>query len=81
MDCHDDGAIEGSRRLLEGHRLLDLGDSQTGVQALGAGSGAVEDGVASVQAHRVVEGGLSGLGLLVAGVDNPAVGLEQDGGS
>ena len=66
---------------LKSHRLLDLGNRQAGVEALGARPGAVENGVAAVQAHRVVEGVLALGRLLVAGVDQPAVRLEQDGGA
>ena len=66
---------------LESHLLLDLGDRQTGVEALGACAGAVEDGVAAVQAHRVVEGVLALGRPLVARVDQPPVRLEQDGGA
>lgn len=36
---------------LERHLLLDLGNGQTWVQTLGASSGTVKDGVASVQTH------------------------------
>ena len=64
---------------LKSHLLLDLGDRQTGVEALGAGAGAVEDGVAAVQAHRVVEGVLALGRLLVTRVDQPPVRLQQDG--
>lgn len=39
------------------HLLLDLGDGQAGVQTLGARTGAVEDGVATVQAHVVLQVG------------------------
>lgn len=67
--------------LLQSHLLLDLGNGVAGVKTLGARSRAVENRVASIQAHRVVEGVLS-LGLpLVTGVDDPSVGLEENGGS
>ena len=63
------------------HLLLDLRDRLARVQALGADAGAVEDGVASVQTHAVVQHGFA-LGLvLVAGVGEPAVGCQQDGGA
>lgn len=39
--------------------LLDLSNGLAGVQALGASTRAVEDGVAAVQAHRVLELGLA----------------------
>lgn len=61
--------------------LLDLGDGEARVQALGAGAGAVEDGVAAVEGHVVVEGGAALGGALVARVGEPAVGLEEDGGA
>lgn len=66
---------------LKSHLLLDLGDRQTGVETLGACAGAVENGVAAVQAHRVVEGVLALGRLLVTRVDEPPVRLEQDGGA
>jgi len=66
---------------LKSHALLDLGNRQAGVEALGACPGAVENGVAAVQAHRVVEGVLALGSPLVAGIDQPPVRLEQDGGA
>jgi hypothetical protein len=71
----------GNMICLESHLLLDLSNSQTGVEALGAGSGAVQDSVASVQAHRVVESSLARLGSLITGVNNPSVRLQENGGS
>ena len=69
------------RCLGESHALLDLGNRQRGVQALGACPRAVENGVASVQAHAVVEGVLA-LGLpLVTRIGDPAVRLEENGRS
>lgn len=65
----------------ESHLLLDLGNRETGVKTLGACPGAVEDGVATVQAHGVVES-LLALGVsLVTGIGEPSVRLEKDGGS
>lgn len=61
------------------HLLLDLGNGQTRVEPLGARPRAVENRVAAVQAHRVVEGVLALLVALVARVDEPAVRLQQDG--
>lgn len=64
--------------LLERHLLLDLGNGEAGVQALGARPRAVEDRVAAVEAHGVLKG-LHALGLfLVARVGQPAVRLQQD---
>merc|ERR1719231_1548081 len=48
---------------------------------LGAGLGAVHDGVAAVKLEGVVEG-LEALGAeVVAGVLDPAEGLHEDGGA
>ena len=66
---------------LKRHLPLDLGDGQARVEALGACPGAVEDGVATIQAHRVVEGVLALRRALVARVDEPTVRLQQDGGA
>lgn len=70
-----------STNLVSSQHLLDLGNSTSRVQTLGAGSRAVENGVATVDAHAVVQGVLTLGGLLVSGVGQPAVGLEQDGGT
>ena len=66
---------------LDSQHLLDLGNCATWVQALGASPCAVENGVAAVDAHAVVESGLALGGLLVTGIGQPTEGLEQDGGS
>lgn len=66
---------------MSSHHLLDLRNGPCGVQALGAGPRAVENGVATVHAHAVVESGLTLGGLLVTGIGQPTVGLEEDGGS
>lgn len=64
---------------LEGHLLLDLGNGAARVQALGTCPGAVENGVAPVQTHGVLEV-LLALGLfLVTRVGQPAVRLQQNG--
>ena len=68
-------------RLSESHALLDLSNRQRRVQALGACPRAVENGVASVQAHAVVEGVLALGLLLITRVGDPAVRLEENGGS
>jgi hypothetical protein len=65
----------------DSHGLLDLRNRLSGVQALGASLGAVENGVATVQAHRVLQIDLALGGALVTGIDQPAVRLEQDGGA
>src|SRR5690606_25454524 len=48
------------------------------VQALRAGARAVHDGVAAVQLEGIFEVVQAGAGVLVARVDDPAVGLQQD---
>ena len=65
----------------ESHGLLELGNGQSRVETLGTCPGAVEDGVAAVERHGVVEGVLAGGGSLVTRVGDPAVGLEEDGGA
>src|SRR5690606_29926704 len=44
-----------------------------------AGPRAVHDGVAAIQAERVFQFVQTRASVLVAAVDNPAVGLQQDG--
>jgi hypothetical protein len=67
--------------LLQGHLLLDLSNSKTGVKSLGAGLGAVHDGVAAVQGEGVLKS-MATLGSeLVSAINHPAVSLHQDGGS
>lgn len=63
------------------HLLLDLGNGLAGVETLGAGPRAVENGVAAVQAHGVLELALARRRALVSGVDQPPVRLQQDGGA
>lgn len=65
----------------ESHGLLELGDGEGRVETLGTCPGAVQDGVATVQRHGVVESVLASGGSLVTRVGDPAVGLEEDGGS
>jgi hypothetical protein len=67
--------------LCKGHHLLDLGNGFARVQALGTGPGAVEDGMATVHAHAVVQSGLALGSTFVAGVNEPSVGLQEDGGT
>lgn len=54
-----------SDRLLSGKLKLDFGNSLGRVETLGARAGAVEDGVATVQAHLILELLLS---LLLVGI-------------
>lgn len=63
---------------MSGHQLLDLRDSTGGVQALGASPRAVKNGVATVDAHAVIQGVLALGGLLVTGIGQPTVRLEED---
>ena len=68
-----------SHRALD-HQLLDLGNRLGRVEPLGAGLGAVQDGVAAVEAERVLQI-VQPLALgLVAAVAQPAVGLQQGRG-
>ncbi len=65
----------------QSHRLLDLRNRLARIQTLGARPRAVEDGVAPVQTHAVVQH-LLALGLvLVAGIGEPAVRLQEHGGA
>ncbi len=64
-----------------GHLLLNLGNGLARVQALGTGTRAVENSVAAVQAHVVLEVGLAFALALVARVGQPAVALQQDRGA
>lgn len=66
---------------LRGQHLLGLGNRATGVQTLGASPCAVENGVASVNGHAVVEICLALGGALVTGIGQPPVRLEQDSGT
>src|SRR6266536_4341975 len=70
----------GSHLALD-HHPLDLGDGLGRIEALRAGLGAVHDGVAAVEAERVLEIVEALPGRLVAAVLEPAVGLKQRGGS
>src|SRR4029078_8624741 len=78
------GVLYKRARLLNRPRdqhLLDLGDRLRRVEALRAGLGAVHDGVAAIEPERVLEV-VESLALgLVAAVGEPAVGLQQDGGT
>jgi hypothetical protein len=69
------------RTLVSCHQLLDLRNGARRVETLGARPCAVENGVATVDAHAVIQGVLALGGLLVTGIGEPTVGLEEDGGS
>src|SRR6185437_5729777 len=60
------------------HQLLDLGDRLRGVESLGACPRAVHDGMAAIEAERVLEQIEPLAGILVAAVGDPAIGLQQD---
>src|SRR6202042_273467 len=63
------------------HHLLDVDDRLGRIQALGTGLRAVHDGVAAIEAERVLEA-IKPLALrFVAGIDEPAIGLQQDRGT
>src|SRR6185312_10328899 len=59
------------------HLLLDVADRLGGVQPLGAGIGAVHDGVAAIELERVFELVEPLAGLFVAAVLEPSRRLEQ----
>src|SRR5712672_3175090 len=63
------------------HHLLDLGDGLRRIEALGAGLGAIHDGVAAIEPERILELVEPLARGLVAAVGEPAVGLQQDGGA
>src|SRR5690606_26194398 len=60
------------------HQLLDLADGLGGIEPLRAGAGAVHDGVAAVELEGILQLVQARAGVLVAAVDDPAVGLQQD---
>lgn len=71
--------IPNSFHLRKSHALLNLRNGQSGVESLGARPRAVENSVATIQTHRIVERLLALLGLLVSGISEPAVRLEENG--
>lgn len=74
-------ASDSFTHLSESHALLDLSNRKRRVETLGACPRAVENGVASVQAHAVIQSVLALGLLLVTRVGNPAVRLEENSGS
>mmetsp|Transcript_64043 Transcript_64043/g.208959 ORF Transcript_64043/g.208959 Transcript_64043/m.208959 type:complete len:249 (+) Transcript_64043:71-817(+) len=64
-----------------GNFRFEVDDGLGRVQALGAASGAIHNAVAAVQLHGVVNPGQALLCELVAGVGDPAIGLQEDGGA
>jgi hypothetical protein len=63
------------RERLKGKLLLDLRDGETGIQAFRTRPRAIEDSMTAIDAHGVVERGLTLLLLLIAAIGDPAVGL------
>src|SRR4029077_20180050 len=74
----DQGCAARSHLPLDQH-LLDLGDGLGGVEALRAGRGAIQDGVAAVEPERGFEIVEPLAGCLVAAVHDRTVRLQQDG--
>src|ERR1700724_1776368 len=60
-------------------RALDLGDRLCRIEVLRAGLGAIHDGVAAIEPERVFEIVEPLAGGLVAGIDDPALRLQQRG--
>src|SRR5689334_14733266 len=58
---------------------LELGDRLGGIETLRTGLGAVHDGVAAIEPERILEIVEALSGGLVAGVGDPARGLQQRG--
>jgi hypothetical protein len=67
------------RALRNGQLLLDIRDSKSWIQALGARTRAVQDGVTTVHAHAVIEGVQALSRLLVPRISEPAIGLQENG--
>ena len=61
--------------------LLDVLDVLSRVEALGAGVGAVEDGLAAVELERIVKLLETVGGVTVTAISNPAVSLHEDSGA
>src|SRR5258708_17539693 len=63
------------------HQLVDFADGLGGIEILGAGLGAIHDGMAAIQAKRILEIVEALAGGLIAAVDDPAIGRQQRRGS
>src|SRR6188472_1328962 len=61
------------------HHLLDFSDRLGGIETLGTCFGAIHDRVAAIELEWILEVVEPLLGRLVATVDQPTIGLEQDG--
>lgn len=62
-----------------GQQFLDLGNCLTRIETLRAGACAVHDGVAPVNAERILQLVQPSGRRFVTGIDNPTVGLHKDG--
>ena len=71
--------MQTSAAALDQH-FFDVGDRLSGIQPLGAGPRAIQNGVASVEPERVFEAVEPLACGLVAAVDEPPVRLEEHGG-
>ena len=67
--------------LRKSHTLLNLLNRLPRVQSLGTGPATIHNGMTSVQRHAVIQHTLPLLLMLVPGICQPAVGLEQHGGA
>lgn len=63
------------------HALLDLCNRLPGIQPLRTRPRAIQDGMAPIQAHVVIQHRLPLALVLVAGIGEPAVRLQEDGGA
>lgn len=61
------------------HDLFDLGNRLARVQPLRARTGAIENGMATIEAHAIVKRRFPLLLVLIAGIRQPAVGLQEHG--
>ena len=88
--CREDDILGGGASLFDWQltyspprllHLLDLGDGLGRVQPLGAGVGAIHDGVAAIELERIFQVVEPFAGGFVARIRQPAVGLQQRGGA
>lgn len=68
-----------SRLVIAHEHFFDFTNCSSWIQTLGAGLGAVHDGVATVDGEAVLHHGQPLVGVVVPRVDHPAVGLHEDG--
>src|SRR5258705_12613876 len=64
-----------------GHHPLGVRNRTRRIEPLRAGLGAIHDGVAAIEAKRILEPVEALAGALIAAVDQPAVRLQQDRGA